>query len=329
MELHTHQAATPNPTSEQPIEPSNLNKEVSNDSATDHAELDDTWTISPAEAEHNRLEAERVHLQNARNSLVSTLSYLTISPSNTKSLHTTTATRWQVQSSLLYIYHLRAHLHASVTILDTYSDTDFSIPHLVPSASAGFGFSDLAKDQIQYTHHHSAISETLQVLNHHPGLPAFGLPCNGAFRNERNHFCHGLLTPGGTPWWAELVKMARERNERLLRQVVGTLGVLEGALGEEGVWVQRVEKEEPEEVVSWGAGFDEGVHNTLEGERGSAISSEGEEDEDLDESPLTESSGTGFGRRWSASHFDSMERGWTECRSIDFLLEEEYEHLRR
>jgi hypothetical protein len=104
--------------------------------------------------------------------------------------------RSEVEYMLPNFRHLQAHLRASVGILSKYSDEKFGMLYLSPmfaADTAAVPFTEqIANDQILFTHHHSAVSETLRTLSEGCHTK-FGLPDNCSWRSSRNSFCHGLL----------------------------------------------------------------------------------------------------------------------------------------
>ncbi|KAJ4354782.1 hypothetical protein N0V95_003555, partial [Ascochyta clinopodiicola] len=122
----------------------------------------DDWALDPAEAERSRL-------SHARERMVSSIPYLTISSTGEEQTHHTTASRAQTHHMLQYFQHLHSHLLASTEILNTYAPTAFQRPHLVPGAvpddpASEVDIAQLARDQVLFTYHHNAVSETLQSV---------------------------------------------------------------------------------------------------------------------------------------------------------------------
>ncbi|XPS69683.1 hypothetical protein M3J07_001932 [Ascochyta lentis] len=327
--------------------PNNTTQDAHNEPHEAPPPVDD-WTITPAEL-------ERLHLERAHEAQVSSIPYLTISPHDEEEAHNVTTTREQVRHSLRYFRHIQFHLRASTKILNTYSPKDFLEPHLVPDTTTPIPdeasepepaseTSRIAKDQVLFTYHHNAVSETLQQVERDLACETFGLPSNYAFRGARNTFCHSVLVPGGGIWWAQAVEGAKEEHARLLRQVQGTVLLLEGRLADGEVWGERggEEEEEEDEVVHWHppgtaealadyGGNDEQTSQDalvlLEG--GGEVSADGGMDMDLCEPRLAQGcERPGMERQgWSGTHDLSSEDKSVDVRDFEFVFDEDYERL--
>jgi hypothetical protein len=217
--------------------------------------LDGTpWHVEPAEWERKELQQAQ---EAARRKSVSTILCTTVSFTGEEKTFEVRASRSEVEYMLPTFRHLQAHLRASVGILAKYSDEEFGIPYLSPLFAADTAASPLTEqigiNQILFTHHHSAVSETLRESTERFHHTDFGLPDNYDWHVDRNSFCHDLLMPHVPFRWAERMKPMKKLHTGLLTQVEKTLRAME----ERFDWGWPVKSDAPEEEYGEECGEEE------------------------------------------------------------------------
>lgn len=251
--------------------------------------------------------------------LLTSIPFMEVFHSGTQKIKHVTVTRRQVEQSLPWFQHLRAHLRASNNILNEYSETEFMQAKFNPLpasyVASGIAATDydtkLALNQILFMHHHCSMHETLQKYTDYPHRCHFGLwYMQNNFRYERNCFSHSALTVPGGPAWISFYASLKDSHENLLQQVEYTTQVMEERLADEGAWSTDLERgkycdtlwvetpeEPPQELTyeQWAAGHPEDAE---------------EEDPEEELQGIYEQGAAEDGEYWEGQYPEGTEEQW-------------------